>query len=239
MMILQLGMKAAFCVMVICPGVTAQTKAPDGNEILRRCAQSLEGIEDYTVDLTAEMDMDRVRIPQMRAVMYYKAPDKIHFESPNFAMLPREGFALPVKELAHRYDAAVRGEEVLEGKKTIKLLLVAKEPATRVQQLLAWIDPENMTIVKTETVPYRGRSVSVRLAYALQEQRYWLPVSLKARFEVVGGDTTTGSEFQIPSAPQMEEFRRPPRSGSMSIEYSNYRINTGLSDEMFKRQMKE
>ncbi len=224
---------------VVFVGAMGQKKLLNGDEILLKCAQNLEGIKDYTVDLEAQMNMERVRIPSMKAVMYFKAPDKIHFESPNFAMLPREGFALPIRELVERYEATRRGEEMVMEKKTIKLFLVAKDPSARLQQLFAWVDPATMTIVKTETVPYRGRSATVRFEYALLENRYWLPVALEAQFSVAGGDTAAGADFQAPSAPQLEEFRRPSRSGSMSVRYSNYRINTGLSDDMFKRDMRE
>ncbi len=73
--------------------------------------------------------------------------------------------------------------------------------------------------------------------YALFEGKYWLPQSLKAEFEAPGRDTTgVRSDPAIAPSPQWDEMRRPPRSGSVSLVYANYRINTGLGDEMFERK---
>lgn len=211
------------------PVVAQKQKA---TEILAKVEHNVQGLEDYVVDLEADVNMERVRMPKMQATMYFKSPDKVHFESANFALLPREGFGTPVSVLVKRYDSIFKGEEELKGLKTARLQLIAKEPTLRIQQLHVWIDLSNYTIVKTETVPYQGRSVRLEFEYGLQAAKYWLPVKLRAEFENVGADTIGGT-FDMPVRPELQEFRRPPRKGSIGITYTNYRINTGLSEEFF------
>ena len=213
----------------------AQT--PSGEELLRRCERNFESIEDYVVDLTGAISMERVRIPEMNAVLYFKRPDKIDVRSESFAMLPREGFALPVTELVRNYDAILKGKETVEDQQWYRLELTAKKAAARVQNLTVWIDPGNYTVTQTSSSPYRGRSVTVRTWYARHQDRYWLPERMLVTLISAVPDTASVEEFSLPGRPQPEEFRRSPRNGTMEIRYSNYRINSGLSDDLFKREM--
>ncbi|MEK9138626.1 MAG: hypothetical protein AAB393_16000, partial [Bacteroidota bacterium] len=66
---------------------------PSGEEILKKVDVSFSGVQDYSVVLDITADMERMTIPPMQVHMYYKQPDKFHFESENFAILPREGLA--------------------------------------------------------------------------------------------------------------------------------------------------
>jgi hypothetical protein len=49
-------------------------------------------------------------------------------------------------------------------------------------------------------------------------------------------DTSRQIELDVAPQPQFEQMRRPPRSGSITVTYSNYKVNTGLSDSIFERQ---
>ena len=211
-----------------------------GKEILEMCARNYAGIEDYTVTVAAEVNMDRLRMPRMTATLYFKAPDKIFFESPGFAMLPREGFGLPVTALLLRYVSSLDGDDNIGGIATYKLHLVAKDPAARSQQLFLWVNKANFTILRTATVPYQGRSVTMNFVYGLKEGNYWLPDTMKVELAVPPRDSVAeAAETQNPAGQALDELRRPMRSGSITVTYLNYRINTGLSDDRFRPRLKE
>ncbi|HAL55363.1 MAG TPA: hypothetical protein DCP63_02505 [Bacteroidetes bacterium] len=215
----------------------AQQHALSGVEILRKVEQTVEVVRDYTVEVQADVNMERMRIPKMQATMYYKRPNKIHFESTSFAMLPREGMMLDPTVLRESYVATVQESEVAEEKKVYKLQLAAMESKSRLRQLYVWVDGSNWTIVKMETIPYQGRVLTVTITQALQEGKYWLPRTLKASFDVAGRDTTE-KRIEPPATPptQWEGVQRPPRSGSITVTYSNYKVNVGLSDEVFQQR---
>ncbi|GJQ21281.1 MAG: hypothetical protein HBSIN02_16360 [Bacteroidia bacterium] len=212
----------------------AFAQAARGERILARCEEAYAGIEDYTVDLAATINMERVQIPEMKATLYFKRPDRIHVKSGNFALLPRAGLAMPVTALTARYTAAFEATDSIEGKEVYRLILMARNPQAPVQSMTIWVDPSNHTIVQTTSSPYRGRSVTVKIRHALQEGRFWLPERMTAVFTTTLPDTIDEANDLFAAKPQLQEFRRPPRNGSMEIRYSNYRLNTGLSDELFK-----
>lgn len=215
--------------------ILLSVQQPSGEEILRRVEQQLAPIQDYVVDLQAEVNMERLRIPTMKATMYFKKPDKVHFESESFAMLPREGIAVNPAWLRERFTTTVIGFDTLDGVTTQKLQLAAKDISTRIRQMFLWVNTERWTIEKLETIPYQGRSLTVHFHYLRQAGGYWLPDTMRATFGFAAPDTS-GISWMNQYAPQMNEIQRPPRSGTVTVVYSNYRVNVGLSDEIFQRK---
>lgn len=228
-------MKTTFVFLLFLSLYFVQQQPPSGDEVLRRVEQQLAPVQDYVVDLQVEVNMERLRIPTMKATMYFKKPDKVHFESGSFAMLPREGIAVNPAWLRERFITTVIGIDTLDGVRTQKLQLVAKNVSTRIRQMFLWVNTDRWTIEKFETIPYQGRSLTVLFHYLRHERGYWLPDTMRATFGFTAPDTSSGS-FLYQYAPQMNEMQRPPRSGTVTVVYSNYRVNVGLSDDFFRRK---
>lgn len=216
-------------------------RAQKGNELsaaamMQNVEKGFAAVQDFTVRLSADVDMERVRVPKMTATLYFKKPDKIHLVSPNFAMVPREGIVLNPSVLIERYQSAVKGKEDVEGRELYKIALTAREARIRPAQLTIWIDPVSWTIARMESAPYQGRSVKLLLTHERYEANIWLPQLLVASFESAVRDTTPQFDMNMQPVPDPDQPRRPPRSGKITIRYSDYKINTGLSDELFERK---
>ena len=59
-------------------------------------------VSDFTVTIDAEVNMEQVQVPNMHATMYFKKPDKIHFDSKGFLFVPRDGIMLNPAVLSDR-----------------------------------------------------------------------------------------------------------------------------------------
>lgn len=211
-------------------------KLPSGSEVLQRVEKTSDGVQDYVASLEIDINMERVQIPRSKATMFFKKPDKIHFDSPGIALLPREGMALNSSAIIARYTAETVEEDTAAGLKVIKLQLAAKEAAARLRQLFAWVNPENWTVVRIQTIPYEGRLLTMDFAYGLQDGKFWMPVSLIAHFDLTGA-RASGKDQQISPAPDtpLDQIQsRAPRSGTIAVKSSDYKINGGLSDEIFR-----
>ncbi|MCX6143716.1 MAG: hypothetical protein NTZ35_10875 [Ignavibacteriales bacterium] len=227
-----------FCCAIPMASGQKKTQESTGSVILRNVSKGYEGIQDFVAKIEAKVDMERLRVPKMNATLYFKKPDKVHFDSPGFAMLPREGVVLNAGTLRARYDATVIGEENVEGKKLMKLQLTGKEQNIRPRQLFLWVDQTLWTIAKMESVPYQGRILRLEFTYATQSGGYVLTQTLKASFEATARDTTQRPlDIDMPAASQLDELRqRVPRTGSITVKYLEYKINVGLSDEIFEKK---
>jgi outer membrane lipoprotein-sorting protein len=213
--------------------------APNANIILDKVVKGFSGVQDFTVTIDAEVKMQRVQVPKMSAIMYFKSPDKIHFASDGFLFVPRDAVAMNPAVLSQRYDASFIGIDTIEGQKLYKLQLAAKEKKTRLRQLYIWVDPAIWTIARTETIPYEGRTLSMVFKYEFVQDKYWLPSKMVVSF----GSTTEGEKAANDSTSlQVDQFnqmqRGVPRNGSVTIMYSNYKVNTGIDDALFEKKDK-
>jgi hypothetical protein len=181
--------------------------------------------------------MERVQIPKMHAELFFKKPDKVHFSSQNFLLVPREGIALNPLVLKEHYLTTSAVRDTIDGKRLFKLILAAKDVKTRLRALSIWVDPINWTITKMETIPYEGRTLSMVFSYECQQGKYWLPSKLIVSFASESDKAQKDSSPSIDN--QFEGVQRSlPRSGTVTVVYSNYKINIGLSDELFEKKEK-
>ena len=211
-----------------------------GDTVMERLARTFAPVQDFSVSLDAEVNLDRLQVPSMKATLYFKRPNKIYLESQGFAMVPREGVVVNPDVLRQQYEARVEGTERLEGREMLRLRLVARDVTAGRRQILLWVDPANWTIVKTESVPYEGRSVETRFTYTHVQDQYWLPDEMTMVLKAEAADSSSlGMMAETPGAQPLTEMRRVPRNGTVTVRYSDYHINVGLSDELFQTQGKE
>jgi len=204
---------------------------PTADEILRRVEQGMQGINDYSVRLQANVDMERLQVPSMEATMYFKAPDKIHFESPSFAMLPREGLALNPADLRRKFDGELLGKDTVGTVVCHLLRLKPRSDETSQKAILLSIEPARWVVMQMRTQPFEGRRLVARFSYVRVDGRFWLPETLAASFETLGAPAEPG--MAVPGAQQQ---RRPLRQGLITVIYSGYEVNTGLTDEFFEER---
>jgi outer membrane lipoprotein-sorting protein len=228
-----------FFVSILFVSAQAQKKGPDlsAAAMMLNTEKGFEGVHDFVATIEAEIDMERMRVPKMSATMYFKKPDKIHFSSTNFAMLPREGIVLDPSHLRERYEPKILGDEMLNGRNVHKLELTAREAKIRPGRLILWVDPATWTISRMETVPYQGRVLRLLFTYESQAGGFLLPKTMKASFELVARDSSEKQlNLDMQAPPQFDEAPRPSRSGSITVKYLEYKVNVGLSDEIFEKK---
>ena len=203
----------------------AQTRPQlSGEAILKNIEAHFAGIQDYSVSLEAKVDLERLKVPQMRATMYFKQPDKIHFDSEGFALLPKEGLSFSPGSLTSRYDVV----EVKEENSLFHLSLVPKARKTKVVTIVT-VNPANWTVSRISSSQAGGRSIQSEFEYEKVEG-HWLPMRLTATLAIDTSEASSSDESQQ---------RRPsfiPRQGTIQIRYSDYRLNSGLPDEWFEKK---
>jgi hypothetical protein len=215
------------------------SEAPNADTILTRVVKGFAEVHDFVVTIDAEVKMERVQVPKMHAMMYFKMPDKVHFTSQGFLFVPRDGVTMNPAVLSQRYDASFIGTDTIEGLKLFKLQLAAKEKKTKLRQMYAWIDPVHWTIAKIETIPYEGRTLSTVFDYEFLQKKFWLPSKMIVTFgSTMEGERVANDSISQPSEQFDQMQRGVPRNGSATILYSNYKVNVGLEDAVFEEKNK-
>jgi hypothetical protein len=214
----------------------------EGEKILARVESQVSRVKDYTVIIDVVADVERLKIPPMHVTMYYKQPDKVHFDSEGFVLLPREGMALPFSKLSQRFVVDSVGTIMKDSLKMHRLVLRAKEERVRTRKLILIVHPRRWTPEQAMAPFPDGSAMSVRFEYA-QVSDVWMPSRLTVAFTAAPRDTTAASPpAPVSTSPFGEASPTgrfvPPRAGSVTVTYSAYKINTGLSDDIFTKEKK-
>jgi outer membrane lipoprotein-sorting protein len=215
------------------------SEALNADTILARVVKGFAEVHDFVATIDAEVKMDRVQVPKMHATMDFKRPDKVHFTSQGFLFVPRDGVTMNPAVLSQRYDASFIGTDTIEGLKLFKLQLAAKAKKTKLRQMYAWIDPVHWTIAKIETIPYEGRTLSTVFDYEFLQEKFWLPSKMIVTFgSTMEGEKVANDSISQPSEQFDQMQRGVPRNGSVTILYSNYKVNAGIDDSVFEEKKK-
>jgi outer membrane lipoprotein-sorting protein len=201
-----------------------------GQEVLSKMEEMFRQVEDYTTELDVVVDVERLKVPPMKVKMYFKQPDKVHFESDGFALLPRETVALNPGRLSSTVTVESMAESHENGDLRYLLTLRPNNDKTGLRRLFVTVDPSRWTIERVHSPLFDGRTMSAEFTHERIGSVY-LAKEIVVKFDAPDvGETETHPETPL--------YYRPPgqlpRKGTITIRYSNYRINSGLSDEMFK-----
>jgi hypothetical protein len=217
--------------------VPGQTKNPD--QILNEVKKNFEKIEDYSVDVTIKMDVSFLKVPDTKAKIYYKKPDKVNIESKQFALLPRRALDIsPTSLLKGKYTAIFDKFETLNGVKTAVIKTIPLGESSEVVLSTFWIDITDYVVRKVEISTKVNGTFTIDLNYNSQTKFRQLPSSIIFSFNV--------SKLNIPKrfSGQEENDKADTTSnkstiGKVFIDYSNYKVNQGLPDSLFESKGKQ
>ena len=212
-----------------------------GEEILRKVEEQVERVNDYTVTLDVVVDIERLKVPPMHAMMYYKRPDKVHFDSKGFAMLPRESMGLQFGKLTQRFAVDSVGREGKGAPSVFRLVMHPRDERSAVRKVLLWINGDRWTPERLEIPQADGRVMQAVFTYDSFDE-CWLPTELAVSFAMAPQDTTMAvpaNPFAAPDQPLRSQQRGGQRKGTVTVRYSDYRVNTGLSDDIFVQPEKK
>jgi outer membrane lipoprotein-sorting protein len=226
-------MKAAVVLVLVLCLHSAFGQKPGGDEILRNAEQNFRGVNDYTVTLDIVTNLDRMKIPPMHATMYFKQPEKVHFDAKGFVVLPREGMGMQFGQLSQKYAVDTVTRETVDGTVLYRLALRPRGEKAVMRRMYLWVDGKRWTPERIRVPQPNGSAMEARFTYG-RVNGFWLPTQLVATFTSAVKDTT-------PAAPQSNPFaggtsipsRGISRAGTVTVSYSEYKVNTGLPDSIF------
>ena len=217
--------------------VFSQSKDP--NEILNNVIKAFEEIEDYVVDVNIKVDVAFLKIPEANARIYFKQPDKVHMESEGFALLPKQGMNFsPVGFLKTDYTALYEKEVNLNGTNVSVVKVIPLDERSDVILSTFWIDQTTNRIIKVESSRRPSGTFSIDLTYPDDKPDFLLPASMEFTFAIEGMHFPTGISGDS-NAEGIDEKKEEEKdkTGKVYIYYSNYKINQGLSDDLFEDEL--
>jgi len=226
-------MKKLLFLLLIPVVVFCQTKDP--YEILNKVKQNFERVKDYQVEALIKVNMEFLKVPDMKAVIYFKQPDKVKMDSKEFAMLPKQAFNFsPTALLDNKYNAIYVGQDKINGQEESIIKVIPNSDSSRVILSTLWIDTDKNLVRKIVSTVRRGGDTQIQLSYN-NNSKYPLPEKITFSFEV-----PKLQYLQDPREKKLEtEKKNEPKQtdkGTVTITYTDYKVNQGLPDSIFQEK---
>ncbi len=219
--------------------ILAQINKSD--EILNKVKENFNKVNDYTVNVNIKVDVNFLKVPESKAKIFYKAPDKIKLKSDGFALLPKEGLNFsPNSFLGGDYTSILDREENVKGNDCYLVKVIPLGDKSDLILTNLWIDKNQYKIRKIESTTKSNGTFSINLNYN-DSLKYPLPSSMVFSFNVAKMDLPRGitgdmSEEQNPEKDKQNKSKTT--SGKVYVSYSDYKVNKGIPDSIFDEEKK-
>jgi hypothetical protein len=208
------------------------SQEPDVYAIIDSVKLKLETIEDYKADIEVKVDVDFINMPDKKASILFKKPDKVKFISDDFLMLPKRGLGRQMTDiLQDPFTAIYIGMDSLDNEyqHIIRIVPMGRKP----EVILAtwWINARTFQLVKNESSLKKGGNFTVALSY--KNESSILPKEMIFSFEVEKISIPLKFIGKANGVLTDSSKKNGSSQGTVYIRFTNYEINTGLEDKMF------
>jgi len=219
-----------FLITTIC---FAQSKDP--NVIIKNLKDTFQKVKDYSADVDIKVDVTFLKVPEMKAKIYFKQPDKMHIESDGFAMLPKDGlYTSPLSLLGGEFTAIYAKDELFEGHNTSVVKIIPLNDKGDFILSTLWIDQSENLLCKVESTTKTNGTFTIILGYG--NNKFPLPDNIEFSFNAVRLKLSHNSMEEENS--NNKKDNPDSSTGKVFLTYSNYIVNKGIPDSIFLKKVK-
>ena len=206
------------------------------DQILKKMKERFNQVNDYTAELEANVNMEKIKMPKVKITVYFKQPDKFHYESKSFAMLPKGGINFNPSEYPEdKYNYKLLGKETINNYNCYKVEISPKDTKKNTVPLktFLFIDSEYYVIKRIVNEKSDLFNIVIDFTHNWYENKYLLPSIIKLSYDSKVSPEDESNERQTNR--RLMKFQK----GEITINFTKYSINTGLSDDIFKQPNKK
>ena len=160
----------------------SQSKNPD--EIINGVITNFNKVNDYQVDVNIKVDVEFIKVPETKAKIYFKQPDKVHLKADGFAMLPKNGMEFSPSSLIKKDYTAIYEQDVdLNGYKTSIVKVIPLGDQGEVILSTLWIDQKKQVIRKVESTTKTNGTFTIDFTFD-DKIKYPLPSKIIFSFNM-------------------------------------------------------
>lgn len=219
------------------------SQAPDALQVFTELLKPYRNLNDYTVRIHAKVAMPTIRIPDFSAVLYFKKPDRFHVETRSFAPIPRNsGVFNPFQFDPAKNRIAYERTENPGGRTMDVFRVEPMESKSPIRFYYVWVGGNPRRIMQVESLSVKGTKGQVTLTYRVVEQgpeKWSMPEKIQIHLTFPEGANNADAAFfntrDNPVSSGMRRLDDVSGEGDIDIAYSEWRINTGLDDRLFKK----
>jgi len=213
-----------------------QLPAQTPQELINKVKTKLETVNDYTVKGKLKTNVVFIKAPIASVKVYYKKPDKMKIVNENgISFIPKGSVNINLAKFlagSGNYEIVDAGTEPTTGLKILKLL-PSDENAEIVLSTL-YIDEKTELIIKAKNTTRDNGTYELEMSYG-KYIAYGLPDKVIFSFNTKDYKLPKGVTFDYDDgAEKKPDENLKNKKGKVEITYTEYLINKGVNDSIFK-----
>src|SRR5258705_2109645 len=213
-----------------------QLSAQTPQELINRIKAKLEKVNDYTAKGKLKTNVVFIKAPIASVKVYYKKPDKMKIVNENgISFIPKGSVNINLAKFlsaAGNYEIVDAGKEPATGLRILKLL-PSDENSDIILSTL-YIDEKAELIKKAKNTTRDNGTYELEMSYG-KYAIYGLPDKVIFSFNTKDYKLPKGVTFDYDDgAEKKPDDNLKNKKGKVEITYSEYLINKGVDDAIFK-----
>jgi hypothetical protein len=226
-------MKSVFLFVFILTGVVGFGQTAE--EILKGVIDKIDLVEDYQADVQIKAAIPFIKVPIAKAKIYFKQEDKFKVESKGIAILPKQGMSDLTGFLSNekKYSAVLGEAKTINEHKTRLISILPTDENSEIILAKVYISTSEELIYRTVLTTKSSGTVSIDYEYNLNK-KFGLPNKMTFTVDI--------KKFKMPKSVasdirnnEKEKKYKDNEKGTIVLIFSNYLVNKGISDDVFKK----
>ncbi len=207
------------------------------HELVNLVKARLDKVNDYQANGRMKIDVSFIKAPQSGVKIYYKKPDKFKVKKEGgISILPKGGVSINLNSIAttENYTVIPAGETTISGTKVKIIKLLPNDDNNEVVLTTLYIDEKNLVIRKSKVTTRESGTYEMDMTYGKYIE-WGLPDKIIFSFNTKDYKLPKGVTFEYDDGEKKnkEEFIKN-KKGKVEINYSQYVINKGVDDAIFR-----
>lgn len=204
-------------------------------ELVAKVKEKSAKVKDYEAKGKMKTSVAYMKAPVANVQVYYKSPDKLRIKNETgVSFIPQGSVNINMGSLfsnTGKFDIIDGGKEEGSGLRIIKLL--PNDDKSDVVLSTIYIDEKTTLVRKARTTTKENGTFELELTYGKYAD-WALADKVVFTFNTKDYKLPKGITFDYDDGTQKNKPQPKDAKGKVEIDYSEYRINKGLGDEVFK-----
>ena len=215
---------------------TMHVTAQEADAVIKKVKDKLATVHDYQADGVMKTDVSFMKIPESKVVIYYKHPDKFRVRKQDgIAIVPKGGSNVNLGGLfATEYTAVPAGKSTISGTAVSIIKLLPLDEKSDVIVATLYIDEQQSLVRKAIMTTRSNGTYEMEMSYGKQAN-WGLPDKVVFSFNTKDYKLPKGLAFDYDTGEKPKAATSDKeQKGKLEITYSNYTVNKGIADSVFK-----
>ena len=212
-------------------------QAQEINELVAKAKIKIDKVNDYEASGRMKTNVAFLKVPVANIKLYFKNPNKLRIKSEKgISFIPKGAVSINMNNILgeKNYTIIDAGTEKIGNFIVRVAKLLPTDDNSEVVLSTVYIDPVNNLIRKAKTTTKENGTFELEMTYG-KFSEYGLPDKIIFSFNTKDYKLPKGVTFDFDDG--TEQKKSPEiknKKGRAEISFSNYIINKGVSDDVFK-----